>query len=33
VTRYTCGPSRNPLRKDEFIDWMKQFSDEVITNC
>jgi probable F420-dependent oxidoreductase len=30
VTRYTCGPSRNPLRKDEFIDWMKQFSDEVI---
>jgi probable F420-dependent oxidoreductase len=32
VTRYSCGPSKNPLRKDEFVDWMKRFADDVISS-
>jgi probable F420-dependent oxidoreductase len=33
VTRYNCGPSKNPLRKDEFVDWIKRFADEVIAKA
>lgn len=33
VTRYPCGPSMNPVRKDQFVDWIKRFADEVIAEC
>ena len=33
VTRYTIGPLKNPLPKEEFAEWIQRFGEDLISKC